>query len=54
MRAIVTLEAGGVLAKVGAGKRDRVFCARAILDILEEPARLVPEAPPALRRKSRG
>jgi hypothetical protein len=54
MRAIVALEAGGVLAKVGDGKRDRVFCARAILDILDEPARLVPEAPSTHRRKSRG
>jgi ABC-type microcin C transport system duplicated ATPase subunit YejF len=44
MRAIVALEAGGVLAKVGEGKRDRVFCAQAILKILDEPARLVPEA----------
>lgn len=43
MRAIVALEAGGVLAKVGESRRDRVFCARAILDILEEPARLAPE-----------
>lgn len=43
MRAIAALEAGGVLEKVGDRKRDRVFCARALLDILEEPARLVPE-----------
>lgn len=54
MRAIVALEAGGVLAKVGDGKRDRVFCARPILDILDEPARLVPEAPSMDRRKSGG
>jgi hypothetical protein len=54
MCAIVALEAGGVLAKVGDGKRDRVFCARAILDILDEPARLVPETPAAHRRKNRG
>ena len=40
IRAIGLLEAGGVLKKVGDAKRDRVFCARAILDILEEPARL--------------
>ncbi|MEY4686891.1 MAG: hypothetical protein RIR76_914 [Verrucomicrobiota bacterium] len=51
MRAITALEEGGVLTKVGEGKRDRVFCARAILDILEEPARLVPE-PPATRRRA--
>jgi Fic family protein len=43
MRAIDVLEAGGVVAKVGASKRNRMFCARAILDILEEPASLVPE-----------
>ncbi len=54
MRAIVALEAGGVLAKVGDGKRDRVFCARAILDILDEPARLLPEPPSTHHRKSRG
>ena len=54
MRAIVALEVGGVLAKVGDGKRDRVFCARAILDILDEPARLVPEPPSTHHRKSRG
>jgi Fic family protein len=53
MRAITTLEEGGVLTKVGANKRDRVFCARAILDILEEPARLVPEPPTAKRRATR-
>jgi Fic family protein len=53
MRAIAALEAGGVLTKVGGRKRDRVFCARAILEILEEPARLVPESPAAKRRNSR-
>jgi Fic family protein len=40
MRAIGQLEARGVVAKVGEAKRGRVFCATAILDILEEPARL--------------
>ena len=54
MRAITALEAGGVLTKVGDSKRDRVFCAREILDILEEPARLVPEPAPTARRTSRG
>ncbi|MBP6863846.1 MAG: Fic family protein [Candidatus Didemnitutus sp.] len=53
MRAITALEEGGVLTKVGEGKRDRVFCARAILDILEEPARLVPEPPVTKRRATR-
>lgn len=53
MRAITALETGGVLTKVGESKRDRVFCARAILDILEEPARLVPEPPSAKSRTIR-
>jgi len=43
-RAIEALEKGGVLVNVGDRRRDRVFCARAILDILEEPARLIPDA----------
>jgi Fic family protein len=54
MRAIAALEAGGVLTKVGDSKRDRVFCAREILDILEEPTRLVPEPAPPTQRTSRG
>lgn len=45
MRAIAALEAGGVLKKMGASRRDRVFCANAILEILKEPARLVPISP---------
>jgi len=53
MRAIAVLEAGGVVAKVGDSKRDRIFCARAILDILEEPARLVPEKTVPHRRTTR-
>ena len=53
MRAIEALERGGVVSKVGDSKRDRVFCARAILDILEEPARLVPEAIAPRRRSTR-
>jgi Fic family protein len=54
MRAIEALVTGGVLVKVGDSKRDRVFCARALLDILEEPARLVPEPARPARQKSRG
>jgi len=53
MRAIEALEAGGVLAKVGDSKRNRVSCAPAILDILEEPARLVPKAASEIRRTIR-
>jgi len=45
MRGITQLESHGVLARVGDAKRDRVFCARSILNILEEPARLIPERP---------
>jgi Fic family protein len=44
-RAVEALVKLGVLAPVSAARRDRVFVARPILDILEEPARLVPEEP---------
>ncbi len=40
MRAVVVLETGGV------------FCPRAILNILDEPARLVPKTPAAHRRRT--
>jgi len=39
-RAVESLERAGVLKRTSAARRDRVYCARAILDILEEPARL--------------
>jgi len=39
-RAIQRLQRIGTLKLVGDAKRDRVFCARTLLDILEEPARL--------------
>jgi Fic family protein len=39
-RAVQTLERGRVLERTSAARRGRVYCARAILDILEEPARL--------------
>jgi Fic family protein len=39
-RAVQALEHGRVLERTSAARRDRVYCARAILDILEEPARL--------------
>ena len=42
MRAIGHLQAQGVLTSVGRAKRDRAHCATALLDILEEPARLTP------------
>lgn len=41
--AIRRLERRGILQQVGNSRRDRVFCAKAVLDILEEPARLKPE-----------
>jgi Fic family protein len=41
-RAIQRLQRIGILKLVRDAKRDRVFCARTLLDILEEPARLTP------------
>lgn len=45
MRAIGQLEKLKVLREVSEAKRGRVYCAKAVLDILEEPARLTPVAP---------
>jgi Fic family protein len=39
-RTIERLERVGILRQVGKAKRGRVYCAQALLDILEEPARL--------------
>lgn len=44
-RAIDRLEQGGIVQQVSAAKRDRVYCARALLNILEEPAHLIPSNP---------
>jgi Fic family protein len=41
-RAIERLERARIVKRVGDAKRDRVYCATALLDILEEPARLKP------------
>jgi Fic family protein len=41
-RAIERLQAEGVLRQVNESKRDRVYCATALLEILEEPAGLEP------------
>src|SRR5271170_4494023 len=41
-RAIERLERLGIVQQAGTAKRDRVYCAKALLEILEEPARLVP------------
>lgn len=43
-RAIDRLERLDIVQQVGAGKRDRVFCAKALLEILEEPAQLAPDS----------
>jgi Fic family protein len=45
-RAIEKLERFGIVKQSGEAKRDRVYCAKALLDILEEPAQLKPEAMP--------
>jgi len=42
MRAIGQLEKHGIVRKVSGAKRDRVFCAKKLLDIMEEPAQLTP------------
>lgn len=42
-RAVERLESASIVSEVTAAKRDRVYCAKAILDILEEPAVLVPD-----------
>ncbi len=39
-RAIKKLENGQIIEQVDQGKRDKVYCATAILDILEEPAKI--------------
>ena len=41
-RAVERLQAAGILKQANEAKRDRVYCATALLKILEEPARLVP------------
>jgi DNA-binding transcriptional ArsR family regulator len=42
MRAVGILREQGIVTAATEAKRGRVFCAKAILDILEEPARLTP------------
>ena len=39
-RAIDRLAEAGAVAQVGEARRNRVYCAKAILDVLEEPLRL--------------
>lgn len=40
-RAIKTLESMEIVSEISKGKRDRVYCARKILDILEEPTQII-------------
>ena len=39
-RAVAKLEELSIITEISQAKRDRVYCAKALLDILEEPARL--------------
>ena len=48
-RAIGRLESANIVALTGEAKRNRVYCARAILEILEEPPK--PPREPAVRRR---
>jgi Fic/DOC family protein len=41
-RAVEALESLSVLTRIGDAKRHRVYCAKPILEILEEPAKLAP------------
>lgn len=50
-RAIDRLEAAGVVTLAGEAKRNRVYCARAILEILEEPPRLLGAERASTRRR---
>lgn len=45
-RAVEQLENFGIVAEVSGAERNRVYCAKKILQILEEPARLSPETTP--------
>jgi ribosomal protein S25 len=46
-RAIERLERGRIVKTVSDAKRNRVYCAQALLDILEEPAQLTPADNPS-------
>ncbi len=41
-RAMEKLESLPIVSEVSGGKRDRVYCAKALMEILEEPAKLAP------------
>lgn len=49
-RAITRLESASIVKEISKGRRDRVYCAKAILGILEEPARLSGQAERDTRR----
>jgi Fic family protein len=51
-RAISRLESEGIVALASEARRNRVYCARAILDILEEPPRLAARPATTRRRKT--
>lgn len=40
-RTIVRLQALDILAQVSEGRRDRIYCAREVLAVMEEPTRVV-------------
>lgn len=44
-RAVATLERRGIVTEISGAQRNRVYCAKRLLAILEEPARLTPVAP---------
>jgi Fic family protein len=48
-RAVEKLVSLSVLNQISEGKRDRVYCAQPIMDILDEPASLVPKASPGVQ-----
>jgi hypothetical protein len=41
-RGVEKLEKLSIVTEVSKAKRDRVYCAKTILDILEEPAKITP------------
>ena len=52
-RAVERLRLAGIISPVGSAKRNRVYCARDMLEVLEAPraaARTLPEAPPPSAR----
>ena len=44
-RAIERLEGNGIVSQTSDARRNKVYCARTLLDILEEPAHLTPRLP---------